>query len=68
MADLTERNAGPGRLRELLEGPEPVLAPGAYDALSARLVEAAGSTDLIGLPEIENLEERFEEGEVRGRR
>jgi 2-methylisocitrate lyase-like PEP mutase family enzyme len=30
------------RLRELLAGPEPVLAPGAYDALSARLVEQAG--------------------------
>ncbi len=29
-------------LRELLAGPEPVLAPGAYDALSARLVERAG--------------------------
>ena len=33
---------GPARLRELLAGPGPVLAPGAYDALSARLVEAAG--------------------------
>lgn len=37
---------GPGaprrRLRELLAGPGPVLAPGAYDALSARLVEQAG--------------------------
>jgi 2,3-dimethylmalate lyase len=30
------------RLRELLAGPDPVLAPGAYDALSARLVELAG--------------------------
>src|ERR671937_2414450 len=29
-------------LRPLLERPEPVLAPGAYDALSARLIEAAG--------------------------
>jgi 2,3-dimethylmalate lyase len=29
-------------LRELLAGPEPILAPGAYDALSARLVERAG--------------------------
>lgn len=33
---------GPRRLRELMEGPGPVLAPGAYDALSARLVEGAG--------------------------
>ncbi|MGH9057734.1 MAG: isocitrate lyase/PEP mutase family protein [Acidimicrobiales bacterium] len=30
------------RLRRLLSGDEPVLAPGAYDALSARLVEEAG--------------------------
>src|SRR5438132_8878383 len=30
------------RLRRLLEGPEIVQAPGAYDALSARIVEAAG--------------------------
>src|SRR5215212_4608917 len=37
-----QRNVGPGRLRELLEQPEPVLAPGAYDALTARLVEQAG--------------------------
>src|SRR5437879_8582938 len=29
-------------LRELLARPEPILAPGAYDALSARLIEAAG--------------------------
>lgn len=29
-------------LRELLAGPRPVLAPGCYDALSARLVEEAG--------------------------
>src|ERR671939_1223437 len=37
-----QRNVGPGRLRELLEGPEPVLAPGAYDGLTARLIEKAG--------------------------
>ncbi|SHK25376.1 2,3-dimethylmalate lyase [Pseudonocardia thermophila] len=30
------------RLRSLLAGPDPVLAPGAYDALSARLIEQAG--------------------------
>ncbi len=33
---------GPRRLRELLAGPEPVLAPGVFDALGARLVEEAG--------------------------
>ncbi|HZU02793.1 MAG TPA: isocitrate lyase/PEP mutase family protein [Ktedonobacteraceae bacterium] len=30
------------RLRELLAGPEPIVAPGAYDALSARLIAQAG--------------------------
>ena len=51
------------RLRELLAGPAPVLAPGAYDALSARLVEQAGfdavymtgfgtSAALLGRPDI----------------
>ena len=30
------------RLRELLAGPDPVVAPGAYDALSARLIAQAG--------------------------
>ncbi|MDI3299360.1 MAG: isocitrate lyase/PEP mutase family protein [Bacillota bacterium] len=39
---LVRKTSGAARLRELLRGPEPVLAPGAYDALSARLVEAAG--------------------------
>jgi carboxyvinyl-carboxyphosphonate phosphorylmutase len=49
--------------RELLAGPEPVLAPGAYDALSARLVERAGfpavymtgfgaSASLLGRPDV----------------
>jgi len=33
---------GAARLRELLSRPQPVLAPGAYDALTARLVEQAG--------------------------
>jgi hypothetical protein len=32
----------PRRLRELVSGRELILAPGLYDALSARLVEAAG--------------------------
>jgi carboxyvinyl-carboxyphosphonate phosphorylmutase len=40
-AFLSRDHATPS-LRQLLDGPEPVLAPGAYDALSARLVEAAG--------------------------
>jgi 2-methylisocitrate lyase-like PEP mutase family enzyme len=50
-------------LRELLAGPEPVVAPGAYDALSARLAEQAGfgavymtgfgaSASLLGRPDI----------------
>ena len=33
---------GAARLRQMLSQPEPVLAPGAYDALSARLIEQAG--------------------------
>jgi carboxyvinyl-carboxyphosphonate phosphorylmutase len=45
VADLL-RGPAPGspgaRLRALLAGPEPLVAPGAYDALSARLVEQAG--------------------------
>jgi 2,3-dimethylmalate lyase len=63
LADLMQGNVGPGRLRELLAGGEPVLAPGAYDALSARLVEQAGfeavymtgfgaSASLLGRPDI----------------
>ena len=42
MSDLIQRNVGPARLREMLAGPEPVLAPGAYDGLTARLIEKAG--------------------------
>jgi 2-methylisocitrate lyase-like PEP mutase family enzyme len=63
LADLTQRNAGAGRLREMLSRPQPVLAPGAYDALSARLVEGAGfeavymtgfgtSASLLGRPDV----------------
>ena len=40
-----ERRAALGdraRLRELLAAPEPLLAPGAYDAMSALLIEQAG--------------------------
>jgi 2,3-dimethylmalate lyase len=51
------------RLRELLSAPEPLVAPGAYDALSARLVEQAGfdvvymtgfgtTASLIGRPDV----------------
>lgn len=51
------------RLRELLAEPEPLMAPGAYDALSARLVEQAGfdvvymtgfgtTASLIGRPDV----------------
>ena len=64
MSDFLNRgNAGPTRLRELLAGREPVPAPGAYDALSARLAEEAGfravyltgfgvSASLLGRPDI----------------
>src|ERR1700745_743705 len=51
------------RLRELLAAPGPLVAPGAYDALSARLVERAGfdvvymtglgtTASLIGRPDV----------------
>ena len=60
---LAQDNRGPGRLRELLAGTEPVVAPGAYDALSARLVAQAGfdavymtgfgaSASLLGQPDV----------------
>ena len=41
MSDLLS-TAPRARLRDLLSGPAPLVAPGAYDALSARLVEQAG--------------------------
>ena len=51
------------RLRQLLAGDRPVVAPGAYDALSARLIEHAGfdavymtgfgaSASLLGRPDV----------------
>jgi carboxyvinyl-carboxyphosphonate phosphorylmutase len=51
------------RLRELLAAPQPLIAPGAYDALSARLIEQAGfdavymtgfgtTASLIGRPDV----------------
>ena len=39
---LSHAGNGARRLRALLAGPEPIVAPGAYDCLSARLIEAAG--------------------------
>src|SRR5580698_8086489 len=63
MGDLAQSNPGPSRLRELLAGDELIVAPGAYDALSARLIEQAGfdtvymtgygaSASLLGRPDI----------------
>ncbi|SEG68454.1 2,3-dimethylmalate lyase [Actinacidiphila yanglinensis] len=64
MSDLLNTGpSGPRRLRELLAGDDPVPAAGAYDALSARLVEQAGfpavymtgfgaSASLIGRPDV----------------
>ena len=63
MAELTDGNGGGAALRDLLGGDEPVLAPGAYDGLSARLVERAGfpavyltgfgaSATLLGRPDV----------------
>lgn len=51
------------RLREMLGGPEPVVAPGVYDALTTRLVEQGGfsaaiitgagvSASLLGAPDV----------------
>lgn len=64
MADLLAPHIdGPARLRALLASPEPILAPGAFDALSARIVGAAGfpavymtgfgsSAALLGRPDV----------------
>lgn len=64
MGDLLSTDRTPrARLRELLARREPLLAPGAYDALSARLVEQAGfdavymtgfgtTASLIGRPDV----------------
>ncbi|WNV74080.1 oxaloacetate decarboxylase [Geodermatophilus sp. DSM 44513] len=64
MGDLLGGVPAPrARLRELLAAPEPLLVPGAYDALSARLVEQAGfgavymtgfgtTASLIGRPDV----------------
>jgi len=39
---LGAATGGPARLRELLARPDPILAPGVFDGLGARLVEEAG--------------------------
>lgn len=64
MGDLLGTRPEPrARLRELLAAPGPLVAPGAYDALSARLVEQAGfdvvymtgfgtTASLIGRPDV----------------
>ena len=64
MGDLLQPGSAPrARLRELLTAPGPLVAPGAYDALSARLVEQAGfdavymtgfgtTASLIGRPDV----------------
>jgi 2,3-dimethylmalate lyase len=60
---IGSRSAPARRLRELLAGPEPLVAPGGYDALSARLIEEAGfgavymtgfgtTASLIGRPDV----------------
>src|ERR687889_1938484 len=64
MGDLLGGGRAPrARLRELLATSAPLVAPGAYDALSARLVEQAGfdvvymtgfgsTASLIGRPDV----------------
>ncbi len=60
---LSPADGAAGRLRALLDTPGPLLVPGAYDALSARLVEQAGfdavymtgfgvTASLLGLPDV----------------
>lgn len=63
MSDLLNTPAPRARLRELLDGTGPLVAPGAYDSLSARLIEQAGfeavymtgfgtTAGLIGRPDV----------------
>lgn len=60
---LRKKNVRVPTLRELVGGKEPVLAPGAYDALSARIIEQAGfpavymtgfgtAASLLGRPDV----------------
>ena len=62
-ARLTRRVGGPARLRALLDSGQTIVAPGAFDPLSARLVEEAGfpavymtgfgtSAALLGRPDV----------------
>jgi len=62
-ARLTRRPGGAARLRALLDSGQTIVAPGAFDSLSARLVEEAGfpavymtgfgtSAALIGRPDV----------------
>src|SRR5579872_6918986 len=64
LSDFLRANRGEGAsLRELLSGRETIVAPGAYDALTARLVEQAGfpavymtgfgtAASLLGRPDV----------------
>ena len=63
MNDFLRGKRQVSRLAELLRGSEPILAPGAYDALTARLIEQAGfpavymtgfgtSASLLGRPDV----------------
>jgi 2,3-dimethylmalate lyase len=64
MNDYLRRHPRRARgLRPMLAGPDPILAPGAYDALTARLIEQAGfpavymtgfgtSASLLGRPDV----------------
>jgi hypothetical protein len=54
------------RFRQLLVKPGLIVAPGAYDGLSAKLIEQAGfdidfpeRDAIIGLDQVQALEERF---------
>jgi carboxyvinyl-carboxyphosphonate phosphorylmutase len=60
---LRDKRQKAPRLAELLRGREPILAPGAYDALTARMIEQAGfpavymtgfgtSASLLGRPDV----------------
>lgn len=63
MNDFLHTHANRASLRKLLSGKETILAPGAYDALSARIIEQAGfpvvymtgfgtSASLLGRPDV----------------
>jgi 2,3-dimethylmalate lyase len=63
MNDFLHSHANRASLRKLISGKETILAPGAYDALSARIIEQAGfpvvymtgfgtSASLLGRPDV----------------